>query len=96
MSEIDLVSLTGLADKLSKFRLPVTQTTMANEVAENIQHIFAVTEQTGEGTRELPRSRCVKLSHMAKNCANRWHGSRLPEALNNEWAVRRERIMSLY
>ena len=24
---------------------------MANEVADNIQHIFAVTEQTGEGTR---------------------------------------------
>ena len=24
---------------------------LANDVAENIQHIFAVTEQTGEGTR---------------------------------------------
>jgi hypothetical protein len=28
----------------------------ANEVAGNIQHIFAVTEQTGEGTRSTARS----------------------------------------
>ena len=27
------------------------EASLANEVAENIQHIFAVTEQTGEGTR---------------------------------------------
>lgn len=38
---------------------------MANEVADNIQHIFAVTEQTGEGTRSTAQQ-VRELSHMAE------------------------------
>jgi twitching motility protein PilJ len=38
---------------------------LASEVAENIQHIFAVTEQTGEGTRATA-SQVRELSRMAE------------------------------
>ena len=37
----------------------------ANEVASNIQHIFAVTEQTGEGTRSTA-AQVRELSAMAE------------------------------
>ncbi|MCB8748577.1 methyl-accepting chemotaxis protein [Rhodoferax sp. U2-2l] len=51
LSEIDQVSrrLAELIEQISGATL--REANMANEVAENIQHIFAVTEQTGEGTR---------------------------------------------
>jgi len=51
LSQIDQVSrrLAELIEQISGATL--REANMANEVAENIQHIFAVTEQTGEGTR---------------------------------------------
>ncbi len=51
LSEIDQVSrrLADLIEQISDST--VREANMANEVAGNIQHIFAVTEQTGEGTR---------------------------------------------
>ncbi len=51
LSEIDRVSrrLAELIEQISDATL--REANMANDVAENIQHIFAVTEQTGEGTR---------------------------------------------
>ncbi|MCW2312027.1 methyl-accepting chemotaxis protein [Rhodoferax antarcticus] len=51
LSQIDQVSrrLAELIEEISGATL--READMANEVAENIQHIFAVTEQTGEGTR---------------------------------------------
>ncbi|MGQ0709238.1 MAG: methyl-accepting chemotaxis protein [Rhodoferax sp.] len=41
------------------------EASQANEVADNIQHIFAVTEQTGEGTR-LTANQVRELSRMAE------------------------------
>ena len=38
---------------------------LANVVADNIQHIFAVTEQTGEGTRATA-NQVRELSRMAE------------------------------
>nr|WP_295081838.1 methyl-accepting chemotaxis protein [uncultured Roseateles sp.] len=51
LEEIDAVSrrLDGLIAEISTQAL--REAASANEVAENIQHIFAVTEQTSEGTR---------------------------------------------
>ncbi|GLS15480.1 methyl-accepting chemotaxis protein [Hydrogenophaga electricum] len=51
LSEIDRVSrrLADLIEQISSAASREAQS--ANEVAGNIQHIFAVTEQTGEGTR---------------------------------------------
>ena len=51
LSEIDQVSrrLADLIEQISG--ATQREANMANEVAGNIQHIFAVTEQTGEGTR---------------------------------------------
>lgn len=51
LSEIDQVSrrLAELIEQISDATL--REASKANEVAGNIQHIFAVTEQTGEGTR---------------------------------------------
>jgi twitching motility protein PilJ len=51
LEEIDKVSrrLDELIAQISQQALSEAQS--ANEVASNIQHIFAVTEQTGEGTR---------------------------------------------
>ncbi len=51
LSEIDRVSreLAGLIQRISE--QAQTEAQSANQVAENIQHIFVVTEQTGDGTR---------------------------------------------
>jgi twitching motility protein PilJ len=51
LSEIDHVSrrLAELIEQISE--ATSREANKANDVAENIQHIFAVTEQTGEGTR---------------------------------------------
>lgn len=51
LSQIDQVSrrLAELIEQISQSTL--REASNANDVAENIQHIFAVTEQTGEGTR---------------------------------------------
>jgi twitching motility protein PilJ len=51
LSEIDNVShrLAQLIEQISS--ITVQEAQKANTVASNIQHIFAVTEQTGEGTR---------------------------------------------
>jgi len=51
LGEIDKVTrqLTDLVTSISAQSLSEAQS--ANVVAANIQHIFAVTEQTGEGTR---------------------------------------------
>ncbi len=51
LTEIDQVSR-RLADLIEQISDSTSrEANMANEVAGNIQHIFAVTEQTGEGTR---------------------------------------------
>ena len=65
LSEIDVVSR-RLADLIEQISTSTShEATMANEVAENIQHIFAVTEQTGEGTRSTAQQ-VRELSHMAE------------------------------
>ena len=65
LSEIDSVSrrLAELIEQISSSTS--REATMANGVAENIQHIFAVTEQTGEGTRTTAQQ-VRELSHMAE------------------------------
>lgn len=65
LSEIDQVSrrLAELIEQISSSTS--REATMANEVADNIQHIFAVTEQTGEGTRTTAQQ-VRELSHMAE------------------------------
>lgn len=51
LNDIDRVSR-QLADLIAQIsREATSEANSANEVASNIQHIFAVTEQTGEGTR---------------------------------------------
>ncbi len=65
LSEIDLVSR-RLAELIEQITTSTShEATMANEVAENIQHIFAVTEQTSEGTRSTAQQ-VRELSHMAE------------------------------
>ncbi|MBP6598364.1 MAG: type IV pili methyl-accepting chemotaxis transducer N-terminal domain-containing protein [Giesbergeria sp.] len=65
LSEIDSVSR-RLAELIEQISTSTShEATMANEVAENIQHIFAVTEQTGEGTRSTAQQ-VRELSHMAE------------------------------
>ena len=65
LTEIDQVSrrlaelIEQISDSASK------EATSANVVAGNIQHIFAVTEQTGEGTRSTAQQ-VRDLSHMAE------------------------------
>jgi len=78
LSEIDSVSrkLAELIDSTSS--ATPREANLAHGVAENIQHIFAVTEQTGEGTR-TPPTRCANSPRWLRNCANRWRGSRSPE-----------------
>jgi twitching motility protein PilJ len=51
LGEIDRVTneLSGLIERISAQAL--SEAEQANGLAGNIQHIFAVTEQTGEGTR---------------------------------------------
>jgi len=65
LSEIDQVSrrLAELIEQISSSTS--REASMANEVADNIQHIFAVTEQTGEGTRTTAQQ-VRELSHMAE------------------------------
>lgn len=65
LSEIDRVSrrLADLIEQISSAALREAE--LANGVAENIQHIFAVTEQTGEGTRTTAQQ-ARELSHMAE------------------------------
>ncbi|NMM80559.1 chemotaxis protein [Acidovorax sp. SRB_14] len=65
LSEIDRVSR-RLADLIEQISSSTSrEATLANEVADNIQHIFAVTEQTGEGTRTTAQQ-VRELSHMAE------------------------------
>lgn len=64
LTEIDRVSqrLAELIEQISS--AASKEATLANEVADNIQHIFAVTEQTGEGTRTTAQQ-VRELSQMA-------------------------------
>ena len=64
LTEIDQVSrrLSELIQHISNSTS--REATLANVVADNIQHIFAVTEQTGEGTRSTA-SQVRELSRMA-------------------------------
>ena len=65
LSEIDSVSrrLAELIEQISKSAS--REAASANVVAGNIQHIFAVTEQTGEGTRSTA-TQVRELSRMAE------------------------------
>ena len=65
LSEIDQVSrrLHTLIDDIS--RSASREAELASNVAINIQHIFAVTEQTGEGTQSTA-AQVRELSHMAQ------------------------------
>ncbi len=65
LSEIDRVSrqLSDLIEQISGSAS--REAVLANEVADNIQHIFAVTEQTGEGTRSTAQQ-VRELSRMAE------------------------------
>ncbi len=65
LSEIDRVSrrLSDLIEQISSSASREAE--LANVVAENIQHIFAVTEQTGEGTRSTAQQ-VRELSRMAE------------------------------
>lgn len=65
LSEIDRVSR-RLADLIEQISQSASrEADSANLVAANIQHIFAVTEQTGEGTRTTAQQ-VRELSHMAE------------------------------
>ena len=65
LSEIDRVSrrLSELIEQISTSASREAE--LANVVADNIQHIFAVTEQTGEGTRSTAQQ-VRELSRMAE------------------------------
>jgi len=65
LSEIDQVSrrLSDLIEQISSSTS--REAKLANAVADNIQHIFAVTEQTGEGTRSTA-AQVRELSKMAE------------------------------
>jgi twitching motility protein PilJ len=64
LTEIDRVSR-KVADLIEQISNSASREAgLANVVAENIQHIFAVTEQTGEGTR-VTASQVRELSRMA-------------------------------
>ena len=65
LTEIDQVSrrLAELIEQISSSTS--READLANVVAENIQHIFAVTEQTGEGTRSTA-AQVRELSKMAE------------------------------
>ncbi len=65
LTEIDRVSR-RLADLIEQISSSTSrEAELANEVADNIQHIFAVTEQTGEGTRSTAQQ-VRELSRMAE------------------------------
>ena len=65
LSEIDRVSrrVAELIEQISESAS--REATLASDVASNIQHIFAVTEQTGEGTRATA-NQVRELSRMAE------------------------------
>ena len=65
LTEIDRVSrrLAELIEQISSSTS--REAVLANEVADNIQHIFAVTEETGEGTRSTAQQ-VRELSRMAE------------------------------
>jgi len=65
LSEIDRVSrrLADLIEQISNSA--IREAASANVLAGNIQHIFAVTEQTGEGTRSTAQQ-VLELSKMAE------------------------------
>ncbi len=65
LSEIDRVSrrVADLIEQISKSAS--REAGLANDMAESIQHIFAVTEQTGEGTR-VTAGQVRELSRMAE------------------------------
>ena len=65
LTQIDQVSrrLADLIEQISKSA--IREAASANVVADNIQHIFAVTEQTGEGTRSTAQQ-VRELSRMAE------------------------------
>ena len=65
LTEIDRVSrrLAELIEQISSSTS--REAVLANEVADNIKHIFVVTEQTGEGTRTTAQQ-VSELSHMAE------------------------------
>jgi twitching motility protein PilJ len=65
LSEIDRVSR-RVADLIEQISNAASREAgLANVVADNIQHIFAVTEQTGEGTR-VTAGQVRELSRMAE------------------------------
>jgi twitching motility protein PilJ len=65
LTEIDRVSR-QVADLIEQISNSASREAgLANVVAENIQHIFAVTEQTGEGTR-VTATQVRELSRMAE------------------------------
>lgn len=65
LTEIDQVSR-RLADLIEQISSSASKEAgLANVVADNIQHIFAVTEQTGEGTRSTA-AQVRELSRMAE------------------------------
>jgi twitching motility protein PilJ len=65
LTEIDQVSR-RLAELIEQISASTSrEADLANEVAGNIQHIFAVTEQTGEGTRSTA-TQVRELSKMAE------------------------------
>ncbi len=65
LTEIDRVSR-QVADLIEQISNSASREAgLANEVADNIQHIFAVTEQTGEGTR-VTATQVRELSRMAE------------------------------
>ena len=66
LTEIDKVSR-RLAELIEQISMATSaEATSANAVANNIQHIFAVTEQTGEGTRATAQQ-VRELSQMAND-----------------------------
>jgi twitching motility protein PilJ len=68
LADIDRVSrrLADLIEQIS--RRALAEAEEANVVASNIQHIFAVTEQTGEGTRSTAQM-VRELSRTAEELA---------------------------
>ena len=65
LTEIDRVSR-RVAELIEQISASASREAgLANEVAENIQHIFAVTEQTGDGTRTTA-NQVRELSRMAE------------------------------
>ncbi|MNV83237.1 Methyl-accepting chemotaxis protein (MCP) signaling domain protein [compost metagenome] len=65
LAEIDRVSRRLAELILQISRSASDEAVQANEVAENIQHIFAVTEQTSDGTRTTAQQ-VRELSQMAE------------------------------